>query len=61
MVKTAFRGEMVETNKVVCDGRLLASFVVDSKHLVEVVENELAGYWLENGVYKLRRRGQKAK
>lgn len=47
------------TNQIVCDGRLKASIIFDGKHVVEILENQLAHYKKDREL-KLRKRGRLA-
>lgn len=51
-------------NEIMCDGRLKVNFVgtddQERTHLVEVIDDELAGYLTEENEYRLRARGRQA-
>ena len=51
-------------NEIMCDGRLKVNFVgtddQERTHLVEVIDDELAGYLTEANEYRLRARGRQA-
>lgn len=36
-----------EVDRVVCDGKILATLVVDDKHIIEVLDDELTTYFAD--------------
>lgn len=51
----------VKVDQVVCDGKILATLVVDDKHIVEVLDDELTTYLADQGTrVKERVRGRVA-
>jgi hypothetical protein len=57
------KGNPVEalTNKIICNGRLKASIIFDDKHVVEILENQLAHYKKTGeNTWSLRKRGRLA-
>lgn len=49
------------TSKIICDGRLKASVIFDDKHVVEILENQLAHYKnIGEKTWSLRKRGRLA-
>ena len=55
-----FDGKETVSNKIVCDGRLKASFIIYNKFIVEVHENTMCNYYKKDGTRGMMARARMA-
>lgn len=54
------KGIKYETKQLTCDNQLRASFILEKKTIVDVIDQQLAYYSKDGGVKQLRTRGRAA-